>query len=301
MLGIDIGGSAIKIGLVSEDGAVVGRDLLPVDRSLAFEPLMDRIAAQCRALERKASRQATAIGVATPGHVDPESGILVDGAVNIPQLMNKPLRHAITQRLARPVAVENDGTAATLGEMRYGAGRGLKRFALVVFGTGVGGGIAIDGKVIGGAKGEPPELGAIVLDPGAGSAGKPAGTFEHLAASSGFLRAYSRFGGDLEGMTAERLFERADQNDGTALRAIDYTARFIAQAFGMLINALNLEACIIGGGLASAGDRLAGPIRRHLPDFTWPLLLAGSSVRLAETGNDAGVLGAAALAEASAE
>jgi glucokinase len=302
VLGIDIGGTAIKLGLVAADGRLIARDQLSVDRGQSFEPLMDRLAASCRGIEQKSGLAADRIGVATPGHVDAASGILVDGAVNIPQLMGKPVRQAIASRLGRPVAIENDGTAATMGELRYGAGRGLRRFALVVFGTGVGGGIAIDGRVISGARGEPPELGAMVLDPSAvGPGGRSIGTFEHLTAASGFVRAYARFGGRAVGVTAEELFERAQQQEAAALQAIDATARFIAQAFGTLINALNLEACIIGGGLAAAGELLAGPVRRHLPDFTWPLLLAGASVRIAETGNDAGVLGAAALAEASAE
>ncbi|MBI1778014.1 MAG: ROK family protein [Proteobacteria bacterium] len=296
-IGIDIGGTAIKFGLVSGSGSILARDKRPYDRSMGFEALMDLLADACRGLERDAGTRAAAIGLSTPGHVDLHSGILVDGASNVPSLFRQPVRCALRDRLGLPVAVENDGTAATFGEMRFGAGRGLGRFALVVIGTGIGGGIAIDGKVVTGTSGEPPELGAIVLSP---MERKPedrlSGTFEGLAAASAFLRAYTTFGGAIEGMTVERLFERATSGDAAAIQAIDSTARWIAQAFGTLINALNLEACIIGGGLAGAGDRLAEPVRRQLGDFTWPLLLANAAVRIAERGNDAGVLGAAALA-----
>src|SRR3546814_1103734 len=159
--------------------------------------------------------------------------------------------------------------------------------ALVTIGTGIGGGIAIDGTVVTGSRGEPPELGAMVLDPTRDQAtGTVPGTFEHLACASAFLRAYAQHSGGRPVSGLPELFLRVNA-DGAADRAVNDVTRHIAQALGILINTLNLEACLIGGGVASAGAPLFDRIRRHLPDFTWSLLLRNVRVIPAERGNDA--------------
>ena len=293
-IGIDIGGTAIKLGLVRADGRVHARRQFPFDRALSFEHLVDRIVEEARRVAEGAALRPVAIGISTPGYADRRSGTLIDGTANVPALAGRSLPLALGQRLALPAAIENDGTAATLAELRFGAGRPFRRFALVAIGTGIGGGIAIDGQVITGNEGEPPELGAMVLD-AAGErnySGLP-GTFEHLAAAYGFLAAHRDRHPDDPAPSVADLFARAD---GTAAAAIDATARRIAQALGTMINLLNLEACLLGGGISEAGADLLDAVRRHLPDFTWPLLLARTRLLPAALGNDAGLVGAAAIA-----
>jgi glucokinase len=304
-IGIDVGGTAIKLGVVGAGGRILARRALPFDRKLAFPALADRIGEAVREMVREAAAGATAIGVATPGYADPETGVLVDGAANVPALAGQSLAHALAERTGLPVRVVNDGRAATVGELRFGAGRGLSRFALATIGTGIGGGVVIGGEVLAGPRGEPPEIGALALAPETGSVGLARGafgphSFETLAAAGGFIAAYAARGGD-GAITVEALFHRAAGGEPAAIAAVDATCRHIAQAFGIMINLLNLEACLIGGGVSAAGPMLLAAVRAHLPTYAWPLLLANAEIRLAQTGNDAGWLGAAALAAEEAE
>jgi glucokinase len=292
-IGIDIGGTAIKAGFVAKDGLIVARCQFPVEPNLEVDALVARLAALCRDLENGAGRQAAAIGISTPGFTDPAAGILVDGGGNVPALRLASLPAALSSQLARFVTIENDGVAAALGELRFGHGARYDRFVIVTLGTGVGGAVVLDRNIIRGKRGEPPEIGAIVLSDDIGDNGG-LGTFEYHASASAFLRAYRQAGGGEKGLSVAELFERMHEDPATA--AIDRVSRRIAQALGTLVNALNLEDCLIGGGIAAAGAPLIYAIRKHLPDFTWPYLLRQVTVATAATGNDAGLLGAAWLA-----
>jgi glucokinase len=295
-LGIDIGGTAIKLGLVGADGRVLARSLLSFERDRPLTALCDALADACLALEAQAGLHAAAIGVATPGFTDTGTGILVDGGGNVPALREGSLRDLLAARLRRRVTVENDGTAAALGELRHGAGRDFRRFALVTIGTGIGGGVVIDGRVVTGNRGEPAELGALVLD----AEGPPnrlglPGTFEHYAGLGAFQAAYAAHGGGQARVEVATLFGRAGQ-DAAAAAAIETVCRRIAQGLGILINAFNLEACLIGGGISAAGEPLLAPVRKQLPSFTWPMLLGQSRILCAALGNEAGLVGAASRA-----
>jgi len=140
--------------------------------------------------------------------------------------------------------------------------------------------------------GVPPELGAMVLDDA------PAGarTLEDFASARGFARAYACRGG-AEGLSPDEIFHRAAAGEEAAIAAIDAVARRLAQGFGSLTNALGLELCLVGGGIAGAGEPLLARIRAHFPHFTWPFLRTRCRIDGATTGEDAGVLGAAAAAQ----
>ncbi|HEX2541361.1 MAG TPA: ROK family protein [Caldimonas sp.] len=290
-VGIDVGGTTIKMGLVDEDGCVLARRRIPYASMPAFDALADALASETKAMAQDAGRPARCIGVAAPGHAQAGDGLMVDGTANVPLLRNRSLAAALRERTGLPVATTNDGIAAALGELHHGAGRGLERFLVVTFGTGVGGGVVVAGRVVVGAEGEPPEIGAMVVD----DSGNGPRTLEDFASAAGFADAYRRAGGQ-QRLRPEEIFAAAAAGDPAAGRAIEETCRRIAQAFGTLINALNLQACLVGGGIAEAGDALLAPLRRHLPDFTWPYLLARTRVERAATGADAGLLGAAAAA-----
>jgi glucokinase len=290
-VGIDVGGTTIKLGLVDGGGRVLARRRIAYASVATFEALAETLAIETRALEQEAGRRAGCFGLAAPGHAQDDDGLMVDGTANVPLLRNRSLAAALRERCGVPVTTLNDGVAAALGEMHFGVGRDLERFVVVTFGTGVGGGVVIDRRVVLGARGEPPEIGAMVLhEPMAGPR-----TLEDFACAAGFAAAYRRLGGEPQ-LRPEALFARAASADATASRAIDETCRRIAQALGTLINTLNLEACVVGGGIAEAGEALLDPVRRHLPDFTWPYLLKRARLERAATGSDAGILGAAAMA-----
>ena len=203
-----------------------------------------------------------------------------------------------SERFRVPAFIDNDGTCAALGELRFGAGRNFRNFVVVTLGTGIGGGIVVNREVVTGAKGTPPEIGAICLDPKGpmNYSGIP-GTFEQLVCASGIEDLYRQLSRRKDARVNPRdIFRLAAEGETAARATLDQVGRYLAQAFGIMINLLNLEACIIGGGISAAGEPLVEAVRKHLPSFTWPNLLRNAQVLLAELGNDAGIVGAAAMA-----
>jgi glucokinase len=295
LLGIDIGGTAIKAGAVRGDGHVLLRKQIAFDRTLSFDAQIAALAELADALQTEAGEEASAIGVCLPGFVDRPTGMLVDGGANVSALREKPLAKYLSMATRLPVHIENDGVAATVGEACFGAGRGLRRFMLLTIGTGVGGAVFIDGSVITGSRGEPPEIGAIMLR----DDDDTAESFEKLACAAAFLERYRRHSGKEIGSLPD-LFEALDRDEAAA-RTVEEICRIIARVFAPLINALNLEACIVGGGVAAAGEALLKPIRAYLPSLTWLMLSRNNQVLQAVCGNDAGLLGAAWLAQNSAK
>jgi len=167
---------------------------------------------------------------------------------------------------------------------------------MLTLGTGVGGCVMVEGHIMRGSHGEPPEIGAMILDDGGPSraSGRP-GSLESLACAAGFLAAYREAGGRKPVGSVKNLFSLAG-SDPQAAAAIDGIARRIAQAIGSLTNALVVDGCVTGGGIAQAGEELVGRIDRHLPSFTWPLLFNGLTLVPAAHGSGAGLIGVASLA-----
>jgi glucokinase len=296
--GIDVGGTANKMGLVSDQGAVLSKTSIPYDPRQSFEELVDSLCGALQPLISSVKADLKAIGISTPGFAEPETGILIDGANNVPALQGHSLPGAFGRKMGLPAFIDNDGTCAATGELLFGAGREFRNFALITLGTGIGGGVVINRQPVTGQDGQPPEIGAICLDPDGpvNYSGIP-GTFERLACAAGFVELYRKFGGkEDEGMTPQDIFERAGERDRAAESAINQEGRYIAQAFGIMINLLNLEACIIGGGISAAGQPLLDAVRKHLPSFTWARLYHHTRVVLAQHGNDAAIIGAAAVA-----
>ncbi|MFC5420145.1 ROK family protein [Bosea eneae] len=286
----DIGGTAVKFGLVAEDGRLLKQGEVPFERDLAFAALCEQLARLYE--DTMAGSPADALAVAMPGFAAPDSGVVIDGGGNVPALRDGSITQALEQRLGLPAWFGNDGVAAALGEVRYGAGQRLNRFVLITIGTGVGGAVIIDGQPIIGRNGHPPELGAIVV--GNDDAGEPL-SLEARSSAPAMLQAYA-CQTDAAAVSVRQLFEQAEAGDAAAEAAIDATCRGIAQAAGALINALMLEAIVLGGGVSGAGEALTRRIRMLLPAYVWPSLAAKVDIRIAELGNTAGLLGVASLA-----
>jgi len=156
--------------------------------------------------------------------------------------------------------------------------------------------VMIDGKPLLAQDGQPPEFGAMVLElDGPLCANGLHGTLEAFAAAAGFASAYAQAGGPADS-TPMAIFAACAAGDPRARLAVDQVCRRIAQAIGIIINLLNVEACVIGGGISAAGQVLHDGIGRHVPGLTWQPLLPAFQLLLASTGNDAGWLGAAAAA-----
>jgi glucokinase len=292
-IGVDIGGTTIKLGRVTEAGAVLARRRIPLDPAMRFPAFAWAIGDAIEALIAAGPAPA-AIGVGVPDYPDPETGGMMRDVPNCPPLTGGSLRQAFSERFGLPVAIGNDGVCAAQGELSCGAGRAFRRFAVITLGTGIGGAVVIDGQVIEGPNGLPPEIGAICLDPSRTDLpdGVP-GAFEYLASAKALLQRYRALSGTAA--DAHGVFDRAKAGEPLARRVVDEQARWIAQAIGMMSNLLNLEAVILGGGLSLAGDFLLDVIRPHLGGFYWTPFGRPPALLLAETRNDAGIIGAATL------
>ena len=302
--GIDFGGSSAKVGLVDRTGRIASKDAIRMNPSETFEGIVEPVAGCLRELVRKqgAEGRLVTVGIGTPGFIDKKEGLLIGGCENIPSLQRRSVQQYLAKSFAVPAFAENDATAAAAGELAFGAGRKLANFALITIGTAIGGGLVLDGKVYRGSRGFAAEIGHLCVNPGGlwcncGSRG----CFEQYASGTAMARIYGeklrkRGGAGAEKTTSLEVVERARAGDRLAVDVLEETGKWIAQAFGSLLNILDLEACIVGGGVSQAGEMLLEPIRRHLPDHCWPQICQGVQVVAAELRNDAGILGAAAQA-----
>ena len=298
LIGVDVGGTKVAVAVL-EGTALHEPRTEPTDTDNAAE-LIDQLVA---AIER--AGEASAVGVAVPSVIDFATG-RVRSSVNVP-LKDVPLREVLRERLGVPVFVDNDATCAGLAEAYDDHGDLVARH-LVMFtvGTGVGGGIVVDGRVYRGATGAAAELGHTIVTadlaraPFAHAERFPQpGSLESVAAGRS-LDALAREQGLQDGRAA---VEAARAGDEHACAAIDLLGRRLGIGIANAINTFDPDLVVIGGGVSAAGDLLLVPAREVAAQFTLTGVGTGTEIRLARYGPQAGVRGAALLAgqEAAAE
>jgi glucokinase len=211
--------------------------------------------------------------------------------------MEGSLSDILGKRYGVPARVRNDAVGATFAEMRHGAGRSYQRFALYTLGTGIGGAVVIDRKIIDGPEGLSPQFGCMSMDPARTDIAKPVpGMLEHLASATALVKRCVELKPGIETPDAKAVMDRAKAGEPEALQAVDEVARWLGQAMGIMSNMLNLEAIIIGGGVSLAGAFFIDKIAKNTFDFVLPLPGRPPKILQAETGNNAGVIGASVLA-----
>ncbi|WP_441246926.1 ROK family protein [Kitasatospora sp. McL0602] len=271
VIALDVGGTGMKGALVAHDGTVPYELRRPTGREAGprtvVASILDLVTRLGRESQERFGAPPAAAGVAVPGTVDEEHGIAVYSA-NL-GWRDLPLRDLIAERLAEtgrplPVALGHDVRTGALAEGRAGAGRGIDRFLFVALGTGIAGGIAIDGRIEAGAHGNGGEIGHVVIRPGGAACGcGQHGCLETLASASAVSRAWAEASGDPAADSADcaRAVEAGDR------RAVAVWSEAVAAlADGLLVahSLLDPAAIIVGGGLAEAGDTLFGPLRAAL-------------------------------------
>jgi glucokinase len=291
-LGIDIGGTAVKAGLVDELGRVqnlkqiptVGNDL---DRFLLT--LTELIAD----FQKSFTLEAVGIGVAGLRSLRTNSIVV---SPNIPCLINVDLERILTKRLHVPVTTDNDAKAGVYAEFVAGAGNGRRHMAYVTLGTGLGAGIIVDGKILQGASGYAGELGHTVIEPdGRLCACGKRGCLETIVSATGIV-ATARERMKMEPASAVKVFDAAMQGDEGAKDVFRYTGRYLGLACANLMNLFNLEVIIIGGGVLAAGEVLLGPTREEAERQAFPAAFADCQIVQSHLWPDAGMIGAAMLA-----
>ena len=303
--GVDIGGTTIKMGLFTSEGELLDKWEIPTRRENGGENVPQDIAS---AIEKKCEEKGiskadiTGAGVGVPGPVTPDGTVMKCanlgwGIFNVNEKMT-----ALTGFKCKAV---NDANAAALGELWKGGGKGFSNLVFITLGTGVGGGIVIDGNVISGIHGGGGEIGHIVVNPleedicGCGGHGH----LEQYASATGIVRMAKKelkkdtctsSLKDKEDLTCKDVFDAAKAGDETALRLVDTMCAYLAQALSGVAATCDPEAYVIGGGVSKAGTVITDTVKKHFYGNNMNVLKS-AEFKLAELGNDAGIYGAAYL------
>ncbi len=284
VIGVDVGGTKILAGIVDPEGNVGRRRERATDLD-SQDGLIEELGA---AVEELLDDSIAAVGFGLPSRIDPKAG-RVDGSVNIP-LADVPLRDLMAERFGLPVEIENDGNAAALAEFRAGAGRHADTLVMLTLGTGVGGGVVIDGKLLR----EGGELGHVVIEyDGIPCQGTCTGRGHLEAYASGTAAtklAHEAFGPAVD---AHRLVRLAAEGDETAIGILDGVGRRLGAAIGSFVNVFRPQLVVIGGGFAAAGDFLLHPAHETMRREALPPARDQAKIVPAELGTAAGVIGAA--------
>ncbi|MBD8069913.1 ROK family glucokinase [Bacillus sp. PS06] len=309
LVGVDLGGTTIKMAFISQDGEILHSWEIPTNKS---EKGIHIPASIAKSIDEKltevkqAKDRLIGIGIGAPGPVNKEDGSL-EVAVNL-GWENFPLQKILERETSLPVTVENDANVAALGEMWKGAGNGAKNLLCVTLGTGVGGGIIVNGEIVHGANGAGGEIGHITSVPVGGApcnCGKK-GCLETVASATGIVRlALEEFSSSVENsrlreveeITAKLVFDAAKAGDPLAQRVLEQVIFHLGLALANLANGLNPEKIVIGGGVSKAGDALLQSLKSAFIPFAFPRVAQGVEIALATLGNQAGVIGAAWLAK----
>ena len=289
VIGVDLGGTKILAGVVDDDGTVLQRNEVPTPLE-SQEELLQGVE---RAVEPLRGEGFEALGIGVPTVFDRTTGVAL-GSTNIP-LADISLAQVLVERLGVPVAVENDANLATLAEWRLGAGKGADDLLMLTLGTGVGGGVVLDGALYHGWA----EMGhLVVVADGPPCQGNCTGRghLEVLASGTAADRAAERLWG--EGAGAELLVGRAQEGDADALEALAGIGHLLGAAIGSLYNLFAPELTVIGGGFGAAAFELLHPSALEIARREVVAEAARGSVRIvpATLGKDAGLIGACLLA-----
>jgi glucokinase len=301
VLAVDLGGTNLRIGLVTGHGEVIARRSTARGDVTTKEALCDGIADHIRAFlgSGKTSAAPVALSVAFAGPTDSRSGC-VYFAPNLGGLEDLCLADELQARLGIKSFVANDADCAALGEYWKGAGQGASSLFLFTLGTGMGGAMVIGGELWEGSLGIAGEIGHTVVDlDGPACACGKRGCLEALVSGTAVVREYGQCrGGGAAGasITAEAVFQLARRNDPCALEVVEKTAKVLGVGISNVYLLLNPEIILVGGGIARAGTMLIEPATDHARSLLFPQLRDGLVVKRATLDDDSGIVGAAYLA-----
>jgi glucokinase len=289
VIGVDVGGTKILAGLVGSDGTISAHREYPTPLDSEDELLAGLEAAVRELLDQS----VVAAGFGIPSRIDQRTGTAL-GSVNIP-LVDVPFRNVMSERLALPVAIDNDGNAAAIAEWRVGAGRGARDMVMLTLGTGVGGGLILGGRPYRGSRGAGAELGHVVLvhDGVPCSCGGYGHLESYVSGKAADELARETFGPAAD---AHRLVRLANEGDAIAVELLSEIGRKLGSGLGSIVNAYDPELIVVGGGFAAAGELLLGPARDVLEREALKPIREGMRVVRAELGTSAGMIGAALVA-----
>lgn len=314
-IGIDVGGTGIKAGVVSQDGKILKSCAIPTQKDADYKILMKDMAELVFKTLREAGvtmEQIESVGIGFPSAVDEKNGMVVYTA-NI-NLNNAPVVDELKKHIDKPIYIGNDANCAALGEYFALNDDSVENFVAVTLGTGVGGGIIINKKLYTGSNGSAGEIGHIrlVTDGEKCSCGRD-GCWECYASATALIRDSKRAAeANPDSLLAKNIaanggrsngklvFDTAAEGDPTARKVIDEYIKYIAEGIIDMINIFQPSVIAIGGGISRQGDNLLNPIKEYINGKTYGMsYIEPCKVTMAKLGNDAGIVGAAFLGRAN--
>ena len=293
ILSIDIGGTAVKLGLVDRQGVIHARCEASVCYDGYETPILTTVIREAQAFLAREGVQVEGAGVSATGQVDDRQGAVIGTNGKIPHYEGAQLKRGLEAALGVPVFALNDANAAALGECFAGRARGVSNVLMITLGTGVGGGIVLGGKIFGGTRGIAGELGHFTLyQDGVPCPCGKRGCFESYAATTALVRRAKEATGEpsLDGRT---IFARAGAGDAVMLSVLDAWIDDIAAGISGLVHIFNPEMVLIGGGVSAQEELLIAPLRERVLAQVMPRFAEGLRIEAATLSNDAGLIGAA--------
>lgn len=306
--GIDLGGTFIKCAIIDDSGKLIIKDKIPTGKERGFTLVAKDMADLVMSLCKKANLTVEGIGVGSPGAIDSANGVIIYN--NNIGWRNADLRKEIGKTLDLPVFVANDANVAALGEQFYGSGKNYQNIVFITLGTGVGGGIVIDGKLFEGFKSVGAEIGHAVIRMGGEkcSCGRR-GCFEAYASATALINQtkkamlkdkssalWSLCGGDLNKVDGKTPFDGLRLGDKTAKKVVSTYIKYLSEGVLNLCNEFRPEAVLIGGGICAEGETIFKPLKERVNKYIYGGIdYAPVEILTASLGNDAGVYGAARL------
>jgi glucokinase len=312
IVGVDLGGTTTKLAFINMDGEIIHKWEIDTDNSDEGINITINIA---RSIDqkldelKKAKHELLGIGMGAPGPVNYRTGVILN-TVNLGWKDSFPLRELLESQASLPVFIENDANCAALGEMWKGAGKGATDLVCVTLGTGIGGGVIINGEIVHGINGAGGEIGHITAIPIGGSqcnCGNK-GCIETIASATGIVRLANEelLKDDAEGelkeiliqkgaITAKDVMDCVRTGDPLAENIMENVSFYLGFVLAGIANTLNPEKIVLGGGVSRAGKVLLDPVIEKFNQFSFKAVRESTEISLATLGNDAGVIGAAWL------
>ncbi len=314
IIGIDLGGTSTKFAILTEDGNVLEKWSIATDTHNQGKNIVPNIV---KAINHNLGiyglqpNDFLGIGMGSPGSIDVKKGTVI-GAYNLNWTTLQPVKEQIETGTNILCHIDNDANVAALGERWKGAGEGSSNVVFITLGTGVGGGVVAEGNLVHGV-GTAGEIGHINVDPnGYLCTCGNIGCLETVASATGVLRLARDFAKVYDGnselkaliddeqeITAKTVFNQAKQGDPLAEQVVNKFYFYLGLACGNIANILNPDAIVIGGGVSAAGEVLVNGVNEHFTKYAFPQVRTSTRIKLAQLGNDAGVIGAGSLVKIS--
>ena len=295
-IGVDLGGTNLRAAAVDRDGKILEKHAQSTDMTRGRDEVIGDIVSGINTVRQKigTTSRLAGVGIGVPGFILIEKGYITNSN-NLPVLENFPLRDEIERRLGAPIILENDANAAALGEKWMGAGKDVDNLVLLTLGTGIGGGIISDGRVLHGELGMAAELGHITIDPNGNPCGcGNYGCLEKIASATA-VEAMSDLMSVGVHLTSLQVFEKAMDGDEKAKMIFRQMGWALGIGIANLINIFNYPLYLLSGGMLPAWDMFAPSMLEEIRKRSFTFRNSQTRVERATLGNQAGLIGAAYL------